>query len=83
LDSLVISWIADFGICVTRFEAKDLLLILTLPSIDIPHLIYKKKDLNSNKTLDYSRVDMRGAACEAVFIYCECAATKQIGLPEG
>jgi hypothetical protein len=26
---------------------------------------------------------MRGAAHEAVFIYCECAATKQIGLPEG
>jgi len=26
---------------------------------------------------------MRGAAYEAVFIYCECAATKQIGLPGG
>jgi len=26
---------------------------------------------------------MRGAAYEAVFLYCECAATKQIGLPEG
>ena len=31
--------------------------------------------------LDDSRVDMRGAAYEAVFIYCKCAATKQIGLP--
>ena len=26
---------------------------------------------------------MRGAAYEAIFIYCECAATKQIGLPGG
>jgi len=26
---------------------------------------------------------MRGAAYEAVFIYCECAVTKQISLPEG
>jgi len=26
---------------------------------------------------------MHGAAYEAVFIYCECAATKQIGLPGG
>jgi len=25
---------------------------------------------------------MRGAAYEAVFIYCEYAATKQVGLPE-
>jgi hypothetical protein len=33
--------------------------------------------------LDYSRADIRDAAYEAVFIYCECAATKQIGLPEG
>ncbi|MCK4336853.1 MAG: hypothetical protein KAX11_02845, partial [Candidatus Aminicenantes bacterium] len=33
--------------------------------------------------LDYSRVDMRGAAYEAVFIYCECVATKQIGSPVG
>jgi len=30
-----------------------------------------------------SRVDMRGMAYEAVFIYCECAITKQIGLPVG
>jgi len=34
-------------------------------------------------SLDYSQVDMRGAAYEAVFIYCECVATKQIGLLEG
>jgi len=33
--------------------------------------------------LDYSQVDMRGAAYEAVLLYCECAATKKIGLPEG
>jgi hypothetical protein len=26
---------------------------------------------------------MHGVAYEAVFIYCECAATKQIGLPGG
>jgi len=36
-----------------------------------------------NNNLDYLQVDMRGAAYEAVFLYCECAATKQIGLPEG
>jgi hypothetical protein len=33
--------------------------------------------------LGYSQVEMHGAAYEAVIIYCECAATKQIGLPEG
>jgi len=33
--------------------------------------------------LDYSQVDVEGASYETVFIYCECAATKQIGLPEG
>jgi hypothetical protein len=33
--------------------------------------------------LDYSRTDMRGAAGEAVEIYCESVATKQIGLPFG
>jgi len=32
---------------------------------------------------DGSQADMRGAAHEAVFIYCEWAATKQIGLPGG
>jgi hypothetical protein len=31
----------------------------------------------------YSQVDMHGVAHEAVLIYCECAATKQIGLPVG
>jgi hypothetical protein len=39
--------------------------------------------MNNTDPLDYSRADMRDAAYEAVFIYCECAATKQIGLPEG
>ncbi len=34
-------------------------------------------------SLDYSQVDMHDVVYEAVFIYCECAATKQIGLPEG
>jgi len=33
--------------------------------------------------LGYSRVEMRGAVYEAVFIYCECAATEQIDLPGG
>jgi hypothetical protein len=33
--------------------------------------------------LDYSRTDMRGAAGEAVEIYREPAATKQIGSPKG
>jgi len=33
--------------------------------------------------MGYSRDDMRGAAFEVVIIYCECDATKQIGLPEG
>ena len=33
--------------------------------------------------LDYSRTDMRGAAGEAVDIYREPVATKQIGLPLG
>jgi hypothetical protein len=36
-----------------------------------------------SRSLDYSQVDMHGVAHEAVFIYCECAATKQIGLPGG
>ncbi len=39
--------------------------------------------MNNTNPLDYSRADMHGAAYEAVFIYCECAATKQIGLPVG
>jgi len=39
--------------------------------------------MNKSESLLYSRVDMRGAAYEAVFIYCECAATKQIGSPVG
>ncbi len=39
--------------------------------------------MNNPECLDDSRVDMHDAAYEAVFIYCECAATKQIGLPEG
>jgi len=33
--------------------------------------------------LDYSRTDMRGAAGEAVDIYREPVATKQIGSPLG
>jgi len=33
--------------------------------------------------MDYLQVDMRGPAYEAVFIYCECVATMQIGLPGG
>jgi len=48
--------------------------------------IYWQHRYNKNQELidlDYSQVDMRGAAYEAVFIYCECVATKQIGLPEG
>ena len=39
--------------------------------------------MNNPECLDDSRVDMHGVAYEAVFIYCECATTKQIGLPEG
>jgi hypothetical protein len=34
-------------------------------------------------SLDCSGTDMRGAAGEAVEIYCESVATKQIGLPFG
>jgi len=33
--------------------------------------------------LDYSQVDMCGAACEAVVIHRKQAATMQIGLPGG
>ena len=33
--------------------------------------------------LDYSQVDMGGAACEAVVVHREQAVTKQIGLPKG
>jgi len=39
--------------------------------------------MNNQYPLGYSQIDMRGVVCEAVFIYCEQAATKQIGLPEG
>ncbi len=39
--------------------------------------------MNNLESMLYSRVDMHGVAYEAVFIYCECAATKQIGLPGG
>jgi len=39
--------------------------------------------MNIPEGMGYSRADMRGAAYEAVLLYCECAATKQISLPEG
>ncbi len=39
--------------------------------------------MNNLESLLYSQVDMRDVAYEAVFIYCECAATKKIGLPGG
>jgi len=56
------------------------------PLTDIRRSQNKKKPENIKRTepkVDYSQVDMRGEAHEAVFIYCECAATKQIGLPRG
>ncbi len=48
----------------------------------MPQRDYEKNRIIS-PSLDYSQVDMRDVAYEAVFIYCECAATKQIGLPGG
>jgi len=39
--------------------------------------------MNRPGSLGYSRVDVGGVAYEAVIIYCECAGTKQICLPEG
>jgi len=43
-------------------------------------IVRQSKNLVS---LDYSRTDMRGAAGEAVEIYREPVATKQIGSPLG
>jgi hypothetical protein len=50
---------------------------------NLTQLGHNSQIISLPSSLDYSQVDMHGAAYEAVFIYCEYAATKQIGLPEG
>jgi len=46
-------------------------------------LLVNNRNSHNYRFLGDSQVDMRGAAYEAVLLYCECATTKQIGLPEG